>query len=242
MKLATLCVCRNEANRWLGSVLEAWSQFSDVIIAIDDGSTDDTGWLLREFPKVDYYLREASEPMWGNEAEVRQALWRLGVHSGAEWLMVLDADMVPARDPRSLLDTPASSIAFNLYDLWSTDPLQYRKDGFWQAHNNWRIWATRNPGPVFEDQWPDRGIHCGHFPANLQAGRVVYASEDYGLLHFAYSDSDERYRKYCQYAEKYSQLSEQEWLHAASIVDTPPTLASLPFPVEWDIRKNVEAV
>lgn len=235
--LAVLTVVRNEATRWLPSVLAAWADFADTIIALDDGSTDATPQVLQACSKVVYHRRAADEPMWGSEAPVRQYLWQLGVASGYPWLMVLDADMVPARDPRPLLAPQADAVSFKLYDLWQLDPIKYRHDGFWQAHNTHRLWAFRNPGLDFEDRWPERGIHCGHFPSNLAPKRVVYAPTEYSLLHYAYSDPASRTEKLFQYRSKAAQLGKFEQMHAASIADATPSLSSLPFTPQYAVHK-----
>lgn len=234
--LAVISVLRNEASRWLQSTLTAWADFADVIVALDDGSDDATPALLQACPKVQYHRRD-SLPMWGQEAPVRQALWRLGVAANTDWLMILDADMVPACSPRSLMVQPADAIAFKLYDLWSLQPALYRHDSHWQAHHCPRIWAVRNPGSVFDDQWPERGIHCGHLPMNLQGSRLIYAPDEYSLLHAAYSDAESRQQKAEQYAAKAWQLTQTEQEHAASILDSLVHLAPVPFPIEWPIVK-----
>lgn len=236
-QLAVLCVLRNEASRWLPSALKAWSQFSDCIVALDDGSTDATPQILQANPKVHYFRRQDSQPLWGAESGVRQELWRLGVASGAEWLFVLDSDMVPACDPRPLLAPQADAVAFRLYDLWNLHPLLFRTDGFWQAHHGYRIWCVKNPGPAFEDFWPDRGIHCGHLPRNLDINRVIYAPPEYSLLHAAYSDPESRRLKAEQYASRAWQLTQAEQEHAGSIMDGAVKLAEIPFPTEYEIRK-----
>lgn len=234
--LAILSLLRNEADKWLPSTLPAWAAFADVIVALDDGSDDATPELLQACPKVQYHRRQA-EPAWGAEQPARQELWRLGVASGADWLMVLDGDMVPACDPSILFTgVEPDAVAFLLYDLWSINPYRFRYDGFWQAHNAFRIWAVRNPGPGFEDAWPARGIHCGHFPHNLPVNRALYAPPEYGLLHLAYSDEESRQRKLEQYMSKAGQLSRQEYEHAASITEHP-MLADFSYPVQWRLER-----
>lgn len=233
---AILSVLRNEGSKWLQSTLNAWASFADTIVALDDGSTDDTAAILQACPKVQYHSRDGL-PMWGQEAGVRQQLWRLGVASGADWLFVLDADMLPASNPRKLMTRPADAVCFSLYDLWSLHPPLYRYDGAWQAHANYRVWAVRNPGSSFEDAWPTRGIHTGHFPMNLPVTRPVYATTECSLLHLAYSDAAARQQKAQQYAEASWQMSPAEQAHAASIADALVHAAPVPFAIEYDIVK-----
>jgi len=177
--------------------------------------------------------------MWGAESSARQELWRLGVASGATWLFVLDADMVPACDPRKLLHPSADAVAFRLFDLWNLHPPLYRDDGYWRAHAVPRTWMVKNPGPGFADAWPERGIHCGHLPLNIEIERQIFAPLEHSLLHLAYSDKDSRAAKAEQYAAKAMQLTQMEQQHAASITDSFVKLKPLPIPVEYPLRKEV---
>lgn len=237
MHLAILSIIRNEARRWLPSVLRTWEQIADTIIVLDDNSDDDTPQLLKASPKVDYRRRGVLTPMWGDEAPVRQALWDLFINSGADWGLWLDADMLPASNPRSLFVDEVAAVAFPLYDLWSIKPYLYRHDGYWKAHTNPRIWAVQRPRDGFEAKWNDRGIHCGHLPLNLSLPRVIIAPPEYSLLHLAYSDAAERAAKYAAYMSRSFQLNRTEYEHAASIIDRSVECNLLPFPVEYDIAK-----
>ena len=235
--LAVASLIRNEINHWLPSVLNAWTSFADTVIILDDNSNDGTYEYLQKQPKVQLFQREDKTPMWGQEVIARQELWRLAVQSKADWIMIADGDMVPACDPSILFTgVEPDAVAFLLYDLWSINPYRFRYDGFWQAHNAFRIWAVRNPGPGFEDAWPARGIHCGHFPHNLPVNRALYAPPEYGLLHLAYSDEESRQRKLEQYMSKAGQLSRQEYEHAASITEHP-MLADFSYPVQWRLER-----
>jgi hypothetical protein len=99
-----------------------------------------------------------------------------------------------------------------------------------------RVWAVRNPGPEFQPEWPTRGIHCGHFPENIDTERTIVAPLEYSLLHYAYATEEDRLAKYQQYLSKAEQLSPFEMQHAMSILE-PPRIVPLPFEPEYDIRK-----
>lgn len=239
MQLAVCSLLRNEATRWLPSVLKAWSSFASVIVALDDGSTDGTKELLASNPNVLLRHRYAEQPAWGNESPARQHLWEIAVtESGCDWLFFLDGDMVPASDPRSLFDAPVDAIAFRLYDMWGLNPPCYRDDAYWCGHKHPRVWAVKNPKTLAGDAWNGRGIHCGHIPTNLFPERVLVAPQEMSLIHLAYSDHQSRLDKHAQYASKFSQMSMQEIDHAQTIVDKHYSIEALPFPIQYPLSKH----
>jgi len=227
---------RNEADRWLPSALDAWAQFADEIVALNDGSTDDTAQLLYDAGAQVHTTLDTGTYAWGAEVASRQFLFEQAVASGCDYLFWLDADMVPLDDPRPLLFGDIDGVYFNLYDLWSLQPLRYRSDRFWQGHRHLRLWLIRNPGPNRTYHWNERGIHCGHLPLNLDISRSVGAPMSHGLLHYAYATPEMREKKLQQYIAQQEQLTESELLHALSITDTEPTLEHLTYEPRWPLR------
>lgn len=226
--IAVALLTRNEAGRYLPSALAAWSEWADAVAVLDNGTDHTLDLVESAFPDA-YHYERYDEAAWGDEAPARARLWEMALEAGTDWIIVLDADMVPARDPTDLLHSDYDSIGFNLYDLWQEDPLAYRVDGLWKAHENWRVWAVRAAEEPAEGwKWSERGIHTGHFPWNVSLGRTLYAPCDYGLLHYAYARPEDRERKYLAYADTANQMSEREIRHAESILQ-PATVRSLPF-------------
>ena len=233
MNLAVVTMVRNEAERWLPSALDAWSQFADEIIALDDGSTDGTADLLRKHGAQTH--QNALGTAWGAEVGPRRALFDFAVQSGCEWLLWLDADMVPAQDPRDLMFASLDGLSFPLYDLWSLTPLAYREDQLWSAHRGARLWAIRNPGER-RWRWQERGIHCGHLPLNLELSHLAVAPLSHALLHYAYATPELRAQKLQQYVSKQDQLTERELQHALSIGDAQPNTLPLQESVRWPLK------
>lgn len=243
-RLIVAALVRNEADRFWRSALEAWSQFADLIVVVDDGSTDGTAWITREFSargEVRGIALDSDNGMWGKEASARAALWEQACYHAnvGDYIFILDADMVPARDPRPLLASSPDAVAFTLYDLWS--PNEYRCDGFWQGHTAHRVWLVRRGEEPEEGwKWNERGVHCGHLPSNLVGGRMVYAPADFSLLHHAYVSPALREQKHAQYMSVRDQLSPFELAHADSIL-APATLTPLPFTPQYTLRLANEA-
>lgn len=237
MKIIVASMIRNEADRFLVSALRAWKSFADEILIIDDHSEDESV-LVCQAEGVEV-LSSTLDEAWGKETPLRAALWEKAYERTEpnDWIFILDADMVPARNPRQLLQSiDSTAVAFTLYDLWteySDGLLLYREDSFWQGHLNPRVWAVRNvPTPESGWLWGGRGIHCGHLPHNYDVERLALAPQEYSLLHYAYVDNDLRIAKFRQYQSVKNQLSETEWNHARSILDPMPKLKTLPFAPE----------
>ncbi len=232
MSLAVVTMVRDEASKWLPSALDAWTQFADEIIALDDGSTDGTLDLLRDAGAQTF--ENALGTAWGAEVGPRKALFDHAVQSGCEWLLWLDADMVPLQDPRDLMFRSLDALSFPLYDLWGLHPLTYREDTFWQAHNSARVWAVRNPRER-RWVWQERGIHCGHLPLNLELDHVAVVPQSHALLHYAYATASLREAKAAQYRAKQDQLTERELRHVLSIGDAQPQTFPLKEAVRWPL-------
>lgn len=222
---------RNEAGRYLRSALSAWQHFADEIVALDDHSTDGTQAALEAAGAT--IVPWGGETAWGAESAPRAALWNAAAASGAEYIMVLDADMVPLQNPKPLLKDGVDGVLFALFDLWG--PGVYRDDHFWQAHHRPRLWLVRNPG-IEAAPWTDRGLHCGHFPP-LKLERVLWAPIDYAILHYGYADPEDRVTKARQYIGNAEVLSSDELEHARSILDPNPHIKPLPFKPTWPLVK-----
>lgn len=235
------CMVRNEMGRFWRQALAAWATFTHDVIVLDDGSTDETADLAREADALVIQRPAGAPTAWGDEARAREQLfaeaWR--VTRVDDYILILDADMVPARDPRILTETGADGVFFRLYDIWKIREraeggpprLWYRDDRFWRAHHHPRVWMvrkTREFEPHTHD-WPARGMHSGHLPASMRFERFAWAPEDFSLLHFAYATESLRDEKYVSYAKVSADLTDFERAHARTIRDEAPPLVELPF-------------
>ena len=227
---------RNEMHRFLPRTLEVWNDFSDSLIILDDGSTDGSREAAESAGAylVDDAL-QSKKVAWGNEAPTRKLLFETAWERTAEgdYIFFLDADMIPARCPRPIIDGEGETFAFALYDLW--EPKRYRDDSYWAGHFHPRPWMIKRTSEEGPWEWNERGIHCGHFPLNLRLSKIRYAPQDFSILHYAYVTSALRKAKHKQYVKVRKQLSDFEWAHVESILRPEPTLKDLPFEPEYTL-------
>lgn len=237
MHVTVATIVRNEADRFLPSALEAWKQFADRIVALDDGSTDRTVELLlaagAEVHQQDPSMFRGSV---ADEWRSRRKLWHLATR-GAEWVIWLDADQVLSCDPRPFLQ--AAHPCFRVFDLWSEN--EYREDAWWTGHQrNWwgGVYAPLLPHD-YRDQWNERGVHCGHVPVNLLGQRLAMPASC-SVLHYGYAFPRLREQKAARYEEVAASLTRQERFHARTILQ-PARTKPLPFEPKWPLRLTSSA-
>lgn len=242
MKIIVATVVKDEAHRYWRSALEAWSEFADSIVVLDDDSTDGTKEIAEEFEKVDLFRLIDGQDLWGHESAHRAALFTYAMRKGEAGDVVfwLDADMVPTEDPRPYFMAGGDTFAFYLYDLWGKN--RYRSDTYWRGHENQRVWAVRVPEGFnsADYEWGHRGLHSGHIPGSWwlkHSGSVIYLPRSCSLLHYGYytlSDKEDRHQRYLN-ARRH--LTGSELAHAQSIMDPEPSCKKLMIPTRWELER-----
>lgn len=171
---------RNETGRYLEISLVNMLSLCDLVVVLDDYSTDDTFKTCVTLVGGGGFVRlrgsqALQKGFWGqDETSARAELWNLAAEAAGPggWVYVADADHELCGVSRADMQTLAASDlvtawAWPLYDCWDGDT-QHRVDGFWQAWQHPRPWMAQVPAdPAFQPVWPQRGLHCGHFPHNL---------------------------------------------------------------------------
>ncbi len=120
VSLACLLPARNCVAD-LPGYLESVGRFADFVIALDDGSTDETSALLQASPQVKRLLRSPRRDSYvgWDDATNRQRLLDAAVELGVDWALFLDADeRIDESDGaalRTFVDTQANrSCAYGL--------------------------------------------------------------------------------------------------------------------------------
>ena len=218
--IVTAILAKNEADKDLRDVLIRASEYSDTILLLDDGSTDDTPEIARQLGAKVKHRNNIG--MWGNEAPARAELWDWAASEAKDgWVIINDADMLLQGDPRPLAASwSVNTWCWVLYDLWSDT--EYRSDTFWQGHEFPRPWMFR-PSIVpmgWTPIWPDRGLHTGHAPLNWPMIAGVCPEDLVNWRHRAYLGDDRRVAKWRAYLSRRDCLTPNEIQHADSILPT----------------------
>lgn len=227
-RLTAMMQVRNEADRYLSTVLEDLSQFVDDIVIVDDASTDGTPQLCRSFSKV-VKLVVLTESHFGREWKLRELLWRVAVSTGPDWLLALDADEIfedRAKDRiRALIDQDRYDwVGFRIFDFWGGFT-HYREDEHWNLHRRFTPVLVRYL-PGFHYVYPPMDLHVPRIPLTYAA--LPGTCSDLRIKHFGWAGTaEERRRKY----ERYRALDpEGRWgcdAQYRSVLDPNPRL------VEW---------
>jgi len=174
MKLTALLAFKNE--EWiLPAYISSIAEVVDEIVAVDDGSTDNSAALLTGAGALVKTHSGNARAGW-DENNIRDSLLKLGRERGGTHFLCLDADealTAPAqlvlRDEISSLD-PGQKLAMQWLALWK-DPRRFRNDASVWSDNfkdfafaddganraessGGREWGVfRTPGPNSEHNW-----------------------------------------------------------------------------------------
>ena len=174
--IAVLVPARNAAHRlpdWLASV----ARFADVVVALDDGSTDATRETLERHPLVGEVLTNpvrASYVGWDDLAN-RQRLVDAARRTGARWYLFLDADeRIDARDAAALRRfvereaQPGFAYGFEVFRMVE-DALHYDPRSLWVFRLFSAVDAATSP-------LGSQRLHFVPVPSGIPQHRWLYTS------------------------------------------------------------------
>ena len=195
--IVCLLPARNAADDlpdWFTSVAEV----ADAVVALDDGSTDDTGDLLRAHPLVARVLTNAPRAGFAgwDDAANRNRLLEAAAELSPRWIVQLDADeRLPADDAQALRGflleqaDPTCGYCLQIYrmveDLEHYDPA---------AVILGRVFAHR-PG----QRLPEQRLHPVALPVSIPPSRWVRTT--FRVQHLASLTAEHRRDRYAKYQE-----------------------------------------
>ena len=222
--LLAMLPVRNEAGRYLKTVLNQLSGFVDGIVILDDASTDETPDLCRDHSGVIRYHR-LKEPLFrNNETALRQILWEMTIEFEPGWIIAIDADEVfesgiNREISRLTVKNQFDLVLFTIYHFWG-DLTNYRVDGLWDPALSKTPCLYRFRKDI-NYHWSSRRLHCGRFPIECYQ-RPAWLSQ-VRLFHLGYVRQEEQLNKFHRYLTLDPKGQFCPVTHYHSII-TPPLL------------------
>lgn len=182
MKICGFVQCYNEESKGnLRRCLNNLQKYCDVIAVYDDGSTDDSIKVIKEYTDL---ILEGKENDFLNETTHKQQLLNLieKEEPGIDWYFWLDCDEVLDRNGTKELRKFCESASADGYwfpeiTLWRSESWA-RKDYLGQG-KFLRLW--RNNGNL--KFWLGKGLHLNLFPQGLHKQSIA----PFNVIHYGYS-------------------------------------------------------
>ncbi len=185
-----------DGERHAAECLSSLGELVDEIVLLDDGSTDRTVEICRQFPKVTRLLSWPKN--FFHEGLDRNAVLAMAKDTRPDWILCLDIDEVfegRAGEvfPELVSDPEAAIWGFRMYHFWR-GRTHYRVDSKWGEETRGRVHLR-----LFRNQ---PGIY---FPLQQAHGAAIMGVEgrmsvsDLRIKHFGYSDPEEARFKYERY-------------------------------------------
>ncbi len=168
-RLVVLLPARN-AEADLPGWFESVERFADAVVALDDGSTDDTAALLEAHPLVESLLRNPRRESYEgwDDSSNRNRLLAAAEDLAPDWILSLDADeRIPAEDAAALREFLATDalpgLAYGMQCFRMVgDMHHFDRNALWV----YRLFAFA-PGQVF----PDTRLHFVPIPTSISRDR-----------------------------------------------------------------------
>lgn len=201
-------IARNEADRYLKRVLESARKWADLLVLLDDASTDNTSDIARSVFGKDAQIRTMAESAFAKEHILRAEQWRFATEIAQEddssWIATLDADeqfedsFTKEKAEEVVAWADAQGIdqgLFRLYDMWNET--HFRADRLWCAHERYCPFLVHYKSGMELMTFPAFNQHCGRFPTEVK--HVPYALYTPRIQHLGWSRERDREAKYKRY-------------------------------------------
>jgi len=184
----------HDLSGWFDSV----SRFADAVVALDDGSTDDTRAVLRDHPLVRRLLANCPRESYAgwDDAANRNRLLSAAGDLHPRWIMQLDADERIADDDsgalREFLDEEADHSYGYLFRVFRmVDDLDHYDDA--------RLWVGRLFAYEPAQSFPTERLHFVALPTSIPRARWMRTT--FRIQHLAGVTDERRRLRFEKYRE-----------------------------------------
>jgi len=182
-----------DGELWAEECLSSLSRFVDVIVILDDGSTDDTVEICRSFEKVEHLLPWPKG--FFHEGMDRNVVLAMTKLTGPDWILMMDIDEVFEDPIVDVIDDMMNqeefvAVGFRMLHFWR-GKTHFRMDGTWghETRNHIHPRLFRNQPAI---HFPPQPIHGAHV-LGLEGRAAV---SDLFIRHYGYSYPDKVREKY----------------------------------------------
>jgi glycosyltransferase involved in cell wall biosynthesis len=195
------------------------ARFADVVVALDDGSTDETAAVLAAHPLVEVVIsnpRREGYRGWDDRAN-RQRLLDAVAPLEPHWTMFLDADeRIPADDAAALREflgseaDPRDAYLFRVF----------RMVGDIEHYDRAKLWVGRLFAHAPRQRLKGWRLHGVPLPAGIRRSR--WRKTTFRIQHLASLTEERRRARYVKYREADPGRSEQP--HYEHLLDPPEAM------------------
>ena len=195
--LTILLPVRNGAED-LPAFLDAVSRYADAVVALDDGSTDDSHAILAAHPLVKVLLRNPCRTSYSgwDDAANRNALLDAAGQLGPQWLLSLDADeRIDAIEGAALRDFLITDALPGIAYYFRCYPTETENGRYSPIY----VWVPRLFAYEPRQRFPSRRLHFAPIPLTIPRAARIYTT--FRIQHLGGMTAQRRHARY----EKYRQ-------------------------------------
>jgi hypothetical protein len=205
MNLVASVMVKNELGRYLQACIGSLREFCELVVVLDDGSTDRTGEWLNDNADDRMVVKHIDPEdgfFAGHEGRRRQRLLDLTIEQRPTHVLAIDADEFVAKGTAvhafcQQTDFPVGKLMMEEVWTMAPDRLGIRIDGGWRPHPVPIVYRVDTYDPDF---WKinDRALSCGREPTAIRSirGGGTIGTE---VLHFGWANPDTRLERYQRY-------------------------------------------
>ena len=203
MKLVASAIVRNEADRYLDIWLRHLLTFCDEVRLLDDGSTDGTASVARQYAPEVQIAPVRGPAFIQNESAARNELIQWTMRGEPTYVLAIDADEFIGDSTllRFQLGQEAPVYALTMREVWKVRGAEVglRVDGLWGDRRCPIMW--RSPGVLIGNRWriPNRRLASGREPQAVRGQRGF--DTGVGVYHFGWTREAERKARAERYYE-----------------------------------------